>query len=312
MRALTPGDASLSCEPVRELHWLLLSAPLLRHTPATPVQRFGEAESLRIDRWLRELDARPTALLDDLQQAAAVHGGTLRLGRRAERLLEFYLRCGPLHRLVAANLPLRRVARTSRDDTTLGEIDFLLEDESGAPWHWELAVKFFLCTAQGPVAHPDEFHGPDHAETLASKLDKLFERQLRHAVPPPHDTRTWGRAAFTRGWLFYRREQPTPRLEGLEPAHLRGFWLTREAAHSLPEGAWLLLDRERWMAPAVATDDSAALDRDALLREIDRRAAAAAQSPNLRMPSAQLVARVGPAAGKLVEIERGFVVPSSW
>lgn len=297
---------------LRELRWLLLSPPLLADGAfSAPVQRFGAAENGAIEAWLRALQARPGRLADFLRERAA---GPLRLGRRAERLLEFFLREGPTHRLVAANLPLRHAAgaRPGADHTTRGEIDFLLEDARGQPWHWELAVKFFLCTADGDSAQPADFVGPDRAETLPGKLEKLFARQLAQAAPPPFDTRRWQPAALTRGWMFYRHDRPPPRCAGLAADHLRGTWLEWRRLAELPAGHYLLLSRADWMAPAWGAGGAAPRDGAGTAEALGRLWAAPPPRGARRWPGAQLLARVEAQPGGWRETGRCFVVPDGW
>lgn len=222
------------------------------------MQQFSAAERSAISAWLDAIDRAPQALFE------AVHASTargtdlrlrrppsMRLGRRAERLMAFFLQHGPTHRLVAANIPLRRLTPDG-DRTTVGEIDFLLHDAGGHPWHWELAVKFFLCTANGPQASAADFIGPDRAETFDSKLRKMFDRQLRHLPPPPWDQQTWTPAACTRGRLFYRHDSPVPRTAGVHPDHLQGRWIERGRVAELPaahEPVWHVVPRNDWMCP---------------------------------------------------------------
>lgn len=262
-----------------ELRWLLLSPPLLDTVPgAHPaiVQQFSPDERHIISAWLDGIDRAPEALFDFVHPsrgaardagapAAAVRTPSLRLGRRAERLMAFFLRHGPTHHLVAANIPLRQVSPRG-DRTTVGEIDFLLRDAEGRAWHWELAVKFFLCTIAGPQATAADFIGPDRAETFDTKLRKMFDRQLRHSVPPPWDTEAWTPAACARGRLFYRHGEEVPRTPGVHPDHLQGRWIERDRLDELPAAAepvWHLVPRNDWMwprpPPVCAGRDLAAL-----------------------------------------------------
>lgn len=308
------GEPERLGRALRELRWLLLSPPLLADGAfSAPVQRFDAAEIALIESWLAELQAWPEPLERFLQERAAV---PLRLGRHAERLLEFFLREGPTHRLVAANLPLRHApgARPGLDHTTRGEIDFLLEDRQGRPWHWELAVKFFLCAAEGRSAQAADFVGPDRAETLPGKLEKLFARQLAHAAPPPHDARPWQPAAFTRGWMFYRHDRPRPPCALLAPDHLHGRWIELRELETLPAGRYLPLPRAAWMAPAQAGPEARPWSRPQLGDGIRRLWAAPPPPGARRWPSAQLVARVEELSGSAGwhECERWFVVPDGW
>lgn len=289
-----------------ELRWLLLSPPLLSAAAAghgdAGIQRFSPAQCAAIEAWLRQLARAPEPLLAHLAKAGSAHGGPLRLGRRAERLLEFFLRHGPTHRLVAANLPLRQPTAPGDDRTTRGEIDFLLEDDQGTGWHWELAVKFFLCTSQGPIAATDQFVGPDRIEVLSAKLHKLFARQLAHEPPQPYDGRPWQPAAYTRGWMFYLHGAEVPHCAELAHDHGRGWWIARERAQELPEGHYRLVARAQWMAGEPA---GAGLDRHTLLATIDRHWADAPPRGAKHWPSAQMVWHEE-------SRERGFIVPPGW
>ena len=257
-----------AAQTARELRWLLLSPPLLDTAPglhSAPVQQFSAGERDAISVWLDDVDRAPQALFEAVHATAA--GSTdllpprppsLRLGRRAERLMAFFLQHGPTHRLVAANIPLRHLSPHS-DRTTLGEIDFLLHDAAGHAWHWELAVKFFLCTATGPQASAADFIGPDRAETFDTKLRKMFDRQLRHRPPPPWDTQNWTPTACTRGRLFYRHGSEVPRTPGVHPDHLQGRWIERNRVDELPAAnapVWHVVPRNEWMCPRplIASD----------------------------------------------------------
>ena len=254
-------------QTARELRWLLLSPPLLDTAPgahSAAVQQFSVAERQAIAMWLDVIDREPAALFDFVHPTRAgvtdtdapfgdreARPPSLRLGRRAERLMSFFLRHGPTHRLVAANIPLRHVSPQG-DRTTVGEIDFLLRDSEGRTWHWELAVKFFLCTSEGQHATAADFIGPDRAETFDTKLRKMFDRQLRHLPPPPWDTETWTPAACTRGRLFYRYGSTVPQTLGVHPDHLQGRWIERDRLGELPaatEPVWHRVPRNDWMCP---------------------------------------------------------------
>ncbi len=231
----------------------------------------------------------------------------MRLGRYAERLLEFFLRHGPTHRLIAANIPIRNdsAARAVADHTTRGEIDFLLQDAAGQRWHWELAVKYFLCTATGPIAQADDFVGPDRAETLRTKLTKLIDRQLVQTPPAPYNDHIWRPAAFTRGWIFYRHGAPQASCDWLARDHARGWWLPFDALADLPEGDYQILERSRWLAPAGPDQQATLLDRAKLQAQLPARW----QSASARPAAAVMVAQMRQTAQGWQETSRGFVLP---
>ncbi|MGL4574507.1 MAG: DUF1853 family protein [Burkholderiaceae bacterium] len=296
------------------LRWLLTSPPLLSEQAAAQygssaqIAQFSTGELQHINAWLDALAAQPQPLADWLAAArATVRGhqpGVLRLGRLAERLLEFYLQHGPTHQLIAANLPLRyeAQARQGIDHTTRGEIDFLLHDTQGTPLHWELAVKYFLCHAQGGTANAQDFIGPDGAETLHTKLEKLFKRQLAHVPPLQSPTGSWQPQAFTRGWMFYRYAQPIPSCSLLDPRHCKGRWLLFDELDALPDSRYVLLDRQHWMPPVRGAQETQCMRGDALSQQL-LHAWSQARGPHI---SALLIAQVDQQGD---EEARYFVLP---
>ena len=242
----------------------------------------------------------------------------MRLGRYAERLLAFYLREGPLHRLLASNLPVRH-ATVTQDRTTRGEIDFLLTDPQGRGWHWELAVKFFVCDRIGAQVGVDDFVGPGiRAEPLRSKLEKLFARQLPLPPDAPWNSQSWLCAAFAKAWIFYRLGKTVPACASFNPEHCRGWWLPRDAIDELPPGAYLIAPRARWLSPMLLdhslppesalaplpTAGDVAIAFDQLKSAQTQRGAVAPP------PFAQMVIQLEPCDQGWCEISRGFVTAS--
>lgn len=238
---------------------------------------FNETEQRSIGQWLEALQADSEPLTGWMQSRPEA-----RIGRYAERLLEFYLIHGPTHRLQAAHVPLRSVLDGLM--VTHGELDFLLTNDQGPQpqqsktlqepqyLHWELAVKFFLCTATGDTATPADFIGPNGVETLAHKWHKLFANQLTrarsHTLPAPWDANDWQPQAYTRGWMFYRWGHNVPRCEALHPEHGQGWWVNAADFATLPQAEYAFLPRLHWMAPladlAQLGSQAVVLQRDAM------------------------------------------------
>jgi uncharacterized protein len=235
---------------------------------ASALAVFTPQETALIEQWLDALALDTTAHnpLSVWMQSR----GEARIGRYAERLLEFYLTHGPVHRLAGAHVPLR--SEVNGIKVTHGELDFLLTTPEGQRLHWELAVKFFLCTATGAVATPADFIGPNGVETLAHKWHKLFAKQLvrqdTHALPTPWDAHTWQPQAYTRGWMFYRWGQAVPQCDALCTEHGKGWWIDIAQMHSLPDAHYAYLPRLHWMAPLTDVSqlgaDAVVLEREAL------------------------------------------------
>ena len=291
---------------VRALAWLL-TAPGLLDADAPRWQ--GRIACLPADAgdtghdWLLQLDAQPQALEAFLN----VHRFT-RLGRYAEKLLEWYFRHrGVLH---AHGLQVR-TPRAEGGEHTVGEFDFLLALEDGLT-HWELATKFYLLCSDDPnvsdVQQADYFVGPNLADTLARKMRKILERQLalgQHPAATALLPRPLVQAqALVKGWLFYRRSDAAPaRDTGISATHCRGWWcvLSELRAHAGPQLA--LLSRLEWLSPArlpaerVLTPEQAA-DRLAQGFAVDG------------MPV--MAASLRQEGDVWIEVDRGFVVPDQW
>jgi hypothetical protein len=326
---------SLRDPHVRSLAWLLDSPDLL--DPAAPqwggrIASLGPDAASEASDWLHALDASPSALHAFLNLRPHA-----RLGRYAEKLLAYYFTWRGT--LVAHGLQVRAGKRD-----TIGEFDYLLRDEEpgvefatsdgkdaekDGVWHWEFATKFYLLRGDPDAIRDsaDYFVGPNLADTLGAKMEKILDRQLalsrhpaaRELLQEAHGLEV-GEAgidvaqALVKGWLFYPLDEAPAlrreRLMGVSAGHCRGFWCTltqlREAEPAKALGVYLLLPRLEWMPPALALSASACdLSSLALLVE--------AEFTRDNMPV--LVAELAPdevEIGLLREVRRGFVVPDDW
>lgn len=292
---------------VRDLAWLLFSAPLLR--AQLPVGELASAfetaeEAARAVEWLIELDRDPGSL-----RAAIAATRIARLGRYAECLLGYFLQHGPAARLVAANIALRLAGRT------IGECDFLVETASGRRLHWELAVKCYLYVG-GERGELADYVGPGLQDRFDLKLAHLLGHQLplsaRDEFAALGHRGPWQAQMFVKGWLFYRWDQTPPAMRAIDPAHHRGFWVTRgdwPALSARSAGArWAALPRLAWLAPrpAVANED---IDEAGLSALPSLAEQVAAQSGPAMVVAYE---RAAGALGRWRETQRGFVVPDDW
>ncbi|WP_418939697.1 DUF1853 family protein [Paraburkholderia bryophila] len=296
---------SLHEPAVRDLAWLLLSADLLRAQPpvgvlAMPFDTPHEFEATVA--WLRELDAAPAPLLHDLTATRIT-----RLGRYAERLLGWFLQHGPAARLIAAGVPLRQ------DGVTLGECDFLLQTQHGARLHWELAVKCYLHAGAGRGKLAD-YVGPNLKDRFDLKLAHVLNHQLpmsaRETFASTGYAGPWAPRMFIKGWLFYRHGETPPDPVELDPAHGRGWWVTRSdwpgfaAAQACK---WRTLPRLEWLAPRRYEQP----DADAAKQTLVDAGTLAAQISQQHGP-VMVVAFDEDSEGNLAERSRGFIVPDEW
>lgn len=341
---------------VRELAWCTLSPQLFSQLP--DLDGAGRAAPARLpapvvadwQRWLTGADPAVTpptidelaAGLDPVQDGPA---RSLRLGRHAERLLQFALQRMDGVRLMASNLPVRRAS--GRGVQTLGELDFVWEDlASGEVVHWEMAAKFYLLVEPPSLANDvlgsdgeawrRAFVGPNLVDRLGDKLDHIVRHQLALSSTPEAQVllgRPMDRSEiYLLGWLFYRDSVMPAAVTalGLAADHLRGWWSTldgwaarmRQGPDVLPRESdradtvrWCRLPRSAWMAPAVVgeadTEDMASLYTALAERFSDLR-----EDRGWRRETPVMVCELVPAGlgapGMWRERSRGFVVPPDW
>jgi uncharacterized protein len=306
-----------------DLRWLLLSPPLL--SPGFPqfvgkIAVFTDEEKLQITAWLLtfQTDSERRSELSQwmVNKPAKM---IVRLGRYAEHLVEFFLRFGPTHHLIAANLQIKSASTSEgkNDHTTLGEIDFLLQDSQHRPLHWELAVKYFVCR---DIAHAGvaDLMGPDSAETFDHKIEKIMGKQLLQAPPAPFNETSWQPQALTRGWMFYRFGGVKPKISELSSDHATGFWIEHRDLAELPESTYAILPRARWLALASLNQS----DFENTVGSVHHLASAVSTHWATRMPSASWpsgvmvvsLQRTLDSRGDVhwQENARGFVMPDDW
>lgn len=282
---------------VRALAWLLDAPDLL--DPAA-IRWHGKIATLEIDAvavaaWLMALDRTPALLHDYLNLP-----GMTRLGRYAEKLMAFYfVWCGTL---VAHGLQVQ-----SSRNATIGEFDFLVRD-GAALVHYEFATKFYLFEALGGGDPAQYFVGPNLADTLDAKMDKILHRQLALALHPAAQSYLVAPVALAqaliKGWLFYHDDPAmSPVSPGVAAAHCRGFWCSLAEFDAVDADAFLVLPRLAWLAPA-RLPAAQVLERAAMVRYLETYFA------DDSMPV--MMALMQRVDGVAREVARGFIVPDDW
>lgn len=287
---------------VRALAWILTSPGLLDSDSELWRDHLARLEwsgkdDLRL--WLQQLDQQPAAL----HQALAVHKHR-RLGHYAENLLAFYLRHQGL--LYAHGLQVHELG------TTVGEFDFLLHHAKDL-LHWEIATKFYLLEAGDVAEHvPDlyDYLGPNLADTLGSKMEKIFHQQLALALHPQAQQllpkKVVDARALVKGWLFYgQATMALPVIAGISPEHCRAYWWTLDEVEKLAIPCALILARLAWLAPAQCYLDDDGLMSKEVLQEVLARHFLNDQSP-------VMLAIMSKHGSLMQEFCRGMVVPNDW
>jgi hypothetical protein len=288
---------------VRALAWLLDAPDMLEPSAARWQGRIATLPATAGDdaaAWLTGLDQAPAALHAwlDVQPFS-------RLGRYAEKLMSFYFQ----HQGVLA---AHGVQVQSDKNETVGEFDFLLW-QGELLLHWEFATKFYLLQSDASdLPDAEYFVGPNLADTLGAKMDKILNRQLALAQHPAAQSvlpqPVAAAQALIKGWLFYHRDDLPAHSSGLglTAGHCRGFWCTRSEfdVRRMADGiCFAVMPRLSWLAPARLAC-AHGLDRAALSQTM------AAHFAGDSMPL--LVAMLEADGDDLVETERGFIVPDDW
>ena len=291
--------AALTDPHVRALAWLIDAPGLLdRKAPQWQgkVAGLGQDAGDAAREWLHGLERAPAALHAHL--AFQPFG---RLGRYAEKLMTFYLR--HLGVLAGHNVQVRAAG-----SQTIGEFDFLVWRGSDL-LHWEFATKFYLLEpahAGASERQADYFVGPNLADSLGAKMDKIFNRQLAlsaHPAAQPLLLQPVAAAeALVMGWLFYPDgDYPLLPALGVCAAHCRGFWCGLSGLANAQRYA--VLPRLSWLAPArLPAADT--LERSELEGMID------AHFETDSMPLMVALLRIE--GQQALEVERGFIVPDGW
>lgn len=300
----------------RALAWLLAAPDLLDQDAAQwqgKVARLEELLSQPLDCLTAELSSWQASLHLALQEQPQT-----RIGRYAEKLLAFYFAKQQV--LFAQGVQVRSAFPTSttgvalKGQQTLGEFDFLLQRATGL-WHWELATKFYLYAPDlPPRAASDYFIGPNLADSLGAKMQKILFQQLSLSETAELPQPVLAAQAYIKGWIFYPFLGSIDILQaahaaGLAQQHCRGFWCYQaqlgDVAASIGAAHCVQLSRLAWLAPAVYAEDSPEVFPAAKAIHQSQQCFARQQIP-------VLFAFVQWQAGQWREVGRSFVVPDDW
>lgn len=181
-----------------------------------------------------------------LASEAAERGPVHRVGRYFEQLINYWLRHVREVEVVANGLQLKD------DKITVGEIDFLHRDESGALVHCEATIKYFLCA---PGAEPSEFPGPNARDNYEAKITKLFNQQLPASIGRVPDIDE--RLALVKGMIFYHPSESEAAVPDRLPVdHQRGGWFRYGESPVEVDGVestdvFTIVAKPHWLAPGV-------------------------------------------------------------
>ncbi|MFT5011452.1 MAG: hypothetical protein ACJAX5_003371 [Patiriisocius sp.] len=223
-----------------------------------------------------------------------------RLGIHFEKLFQRWLDTQIDYSTIAANLQVHGEGRT------LGEFDLIVEAPTGTE-HWELAVKFYI--NQQHANDPKHWFGPDPADTLATKLNRLTDHQLKLPFQPEartlleaRDIQLSNQRCIMKGrlyhsWDAYQTNQfHIPSL--VNPNHCKGWWLSSEDLSQLVGKRLVYLDKSLWLSEVAATDVTEVLDVERVKRQVTE--------------SKQIALQFAIVDNENAECSRGFVLKPDW
>jgi hypothetical protein len=223
-----------------------------------------------------------------------------RLGIHFEKLFQYWIQSLSEYELLEANLQIHGLGRT------LGEFDLLVNGPEGHE-HWELAVKFYINQANPKDAKC--WFGPDPADTLASKLDRLLTHQLplanrEEAVERLNKlniqiqrSKCIMKGRLYHPWdLFHAEQLAIP--DVVNPNHNKGWWLAEDHVAKLEHCPIAYLDKSLWLSELEANDNDEVLNLG--------------QAQDLIRESEQIALQFALLDRDGKETSRGFVLKPRW
>jgi uncharacterized protein len=234
-------------QAVRDLRWVMESPSLITNG-CSHISHNSHVDAADLERFL---------------QAQTSH----RVGHYFESLVHYWLK-----HVRCVNVVDDRV-QIFEGKQTVGELDFLFEDEDGCLTHLETAVKFYFYLPSDN-ALGECFVGPNPADNFQCKTDRLFQHQL--AISETYFPDVQRRIAIVKGRIFYHpalarpSELPPP----MSDNHLQNTWLYRRDTNWFrechPDSLFRVLPKPYWLADdEVNVGDESLLSANALLKRLD-------------------------------------------
>lgn len=215
---------------IDDLLWVI-NSPSLIETPRFLCQPFPKLACSEID--------------GDALDAFFKGDGDHRVGLYFERLVLFYLQHVRRFNVVANQLQI------VSDGRTIGELDFVFEDERGTVTHLETAVKFYLQLSQRHT-NGSYFVGPNSNDSFEIKTQRLLGHQLQLSRKcRPDVTR---RIALVKGRIHGHIDGSgsTDPPQYLAADHLVGGWLYAAEIDRLLDASsaeYRIMQKPYWLAP---------------------------------------------------------------
>jgi len=223
---------------------------------------------------------------------------THKVGRYFEHLVAVLLEQSPDHRLLEHSVQINRHGRT------LGELDFIYDDQFGVLTHCEVALKYYLYYPQDNSTG-SHFIGPNPQDTFENKVSRLISHQIPLSQTYYPAAKRW--ESFVKGVIFYPHglESPTTKPQYLSRDHFRGTWLYARNVSLLadnPDDTYSICQKPHWLSPTI--DETAILSLPELRNLVSMHFSYRSQP--------LMLSRLYEQQGKWLEQDRLFIVPDQW
>ena len=285
----------------QELAWAIGSAPMLDpETAPFPTlwnEDYHEQALLSFRALLPHWETISSA------ESEVLGAGTMRLGKRFERLINWWFESNPEWKVLAKNLVIQG------NERTLGEMDLIIQNrESSRVLHLEVACKFYLQIDSS--RDWEHWVGMDPKDRLDLKCRKLKNQFLLDRKPEASallselNIQIDHHAAWMKGWYFIHfRDAMSARL----PHHANrsassGWWCRLHEWEDIwtAESKWIIIPAQHWMRTRHNPPNIMLIAERGIVKD------------TLQKWKHVMVAQVQMHAGQWRENMRGIIVRDEW
>jgi len=234
----------------RDLAWIFFSPPLVNEHPNFPALSLVK-DTNKTTAWLNSIDTSGNSNIPRRETYT-------RLGLYFEALLSYIFEQKRRLDFIKFELISQHI-QIIENKQTLGEVDYILQEEDTSQFHMEATVKYYLQERSKVENHPDKptlWPGPNSNDRFDIKYTKTFNKQLPisrsrafQAQYPSAKNLALQQFLFC-GILFHHWSELAKRPAGANAKCLRGHWLNQSEFIALAKQkhyTFALLPKLAWL-----------------------------------------------------------------